>query len=78
MTYHVNMIVCSNPIRTIYFELRSEYTKFRNIKIHYYRSHQMLLVMKSRRIRWEGNVADTKEMRNAYRIHQKPEGKRLL
>jgi hypothetical protein len=38
----------------------------------------MLLVMKSRRSRREGNVADTKEMRNAYRIHQKPEGKRLL
>jgi hypothetical protein len=26
----------------------------------------------------EGNVAETKETRNAYRIHHKPEGNRLL
>jgi len=34
--------------------------------------------MKSRWIRWEGNVADTQETRNAYKICQNPEGKRLL
>jgi hypothetical protein len=72
------MVVCSNPTCTIYFESRSEYSKFSNIELRYYTSHQILLVMKSRRIRWEGNVADTKATRNAYRIRQKPEGKRLL
>jgi hypothetical protein len=72
------MIACSNPICTIYFESRSEYIKFSNIDMSYYTSHHILLVMKSRRIRWEENVADTKEKSNAYRIRQKTEGKRLL
>ena len=80
MTKQVHTLVCSNPTCTIYsyFESRSEYSKFSNIELRYYTSHQILLVMKSRRIRWEGNVADTKETRNVYRIRQKPEGKRLL
>jgi hypothetical protein len=71
------MVVCSNPSCTIYFESRSEYSVFSNIELHYYTGHKILLVMKSR-IRWEGNEAYTQEMRNPYRICQKPEGKRLL
>ena len=75
MINQVNMMVCSNPTCTIYFESRSEYSKFSNIEL---RCHQILLAMKSRRIRWEGNVVDNKETINKYRIRQKPEGKRLL
>jgi hypothetical protein len=73
MINQINMIVC-----TIYFESRSEYSKFSNIDLLYYASHQILLVMKSRRMKWVGNVADTREKRNTYRICQKPEGKRPL
>jgi hypothetical protein len=39
--------------------------------------HQIVTVIKSRRIRWTGHVTDMEDMRNAYKILVgKPEGKR--
>jgi hypothetical protein len=43
-----------------------------------YSKVNIIRVMKSRRIRWAGHVAQVREKRNAYRILGKPEGKRPL
>jgi hypothetical protein len=54
--------------------------KFVNEKLHeLYSSPNIIKMMKSRRMRWAGNVARMGETRNAYRILAgKPEGKRPL
>jgi hypothetical protein len=44
-----------------------------------YSSPNVITMIKSRRMRWAGNVAQIGEKRNAYRILvEKPEGKRPL
>jgi hypothetical protein len=44
-----------------------------------YSSPSIIRIIKSRRMRWAGHVAQTGEKRNAYRILVgKPEGKRPL
>jgi hypothetical protein len=51
-----------------------------NVELHiWFASPNVIRVMKSRRMRWAGNVACMGEMRNAYSILVgKPEGKRRL
>ena len=46
---------------------------------HQYSSHNIVWVIKSRRLRWAGHVAHMGERRGVYRVLVgKPEGKRLL
>jgi hypothetical protein len=48
-------------------------------KLHIEELHNLYPLIKSRRMRWTGNVARLREKRNAYRILVgKPEGKRPL
>jgi hypothetical protein len=43
-----------------------------------YSSPSITRIIKLRRMRWAGHVAQMEENRNAYRLTGKPEGKRLL
>jgi hypothetical protein len=54
--------------------------KLHNEELHnLYSSPNIIRMTKSRRIRWEGHVAQMEEPRNAYRtLMVKPEGKRSL
>jgi hypothetical protein len=44
----------------------------------YYSSPSIIRMIKSRRMRWMGNVARMEEKRNAHRLVGKPEGRRPL
>ena len=61
-------------------EVTGEWRKLHNEELNdLYCSPNIVLVIKSRRMRWAGNVARMKEMRDAYRVLVgKPEGKRPL
>ena len=56
-----------------------EWRKLRNEQLNLYSSSSIVLVIKSRRMRWAGHVARMGEMRGVYRVLVgKPEGKRPL
>jgi hypothetical protein len=57
-----------------------EWRKLHNEELHdLYSSPSIIRIIKSRRMRWAGNVARMGENRNAYRLLvAKPEGKRPL
>jgi hypothetical protein len=61
-------------------EVTGEWRKFHNEELRdLYSSPSIIRVIKSRRMRWAGNVARVGEKRNAYRLLVgKPEGKRPL
>ena len=61
-------------------EVTGEWRKLHNEELNYlYPSPNIIRVIKSRRMRWEGHVARMGERRGAYRILvRKPEGKRPL
>jgi hypothetical protein len=61
-------------------EVTGEWRKLHNEKFHdLYSSPSIITIIKSRRMRWEGHVAQVGEKRNAYRLLVgKPEGKRRL
>jgi hypothetical protein len=71
-------------LRRIFGPKRDEVTggwrKLHNEKLHnLYSSPSIFRMIKSRRMRWAGDVARMEEKRNAYRIFLgKPEGKRPL
>jgi hypothetical protein len=53
--------------------------KLNNEEFHnLYSSPNIVRVIKSRRIRWSGHIARMGEMRNAYNLVGKPDGKRPL
>jgi hypothetical protein len=77
--------VCENRVlRRIFGPKREEVTggwrKLHNKELHnLYSSPSIIIMIKSRRMKWAGNVARMGEKRNAYRILAgKPEGKRPL
>jgi hypothetical protein len=61
-------------------EVTGEWRKLHNEELHnLYASPNIIRMIKSRRMRWEGHVARMGEKRNAYRILVgKPEGRRPL
>jgi hypothetical protein len=61
-------------------EVTGEWRKLHNEELHnLYSSPNIIRMMKSRKMRWAGNVERKGETRNAYRILVgKPEGKRPL
>jgi hypothetical protein len=61
-------------------EVTREWRKLHNEELHdLYSSLTIIRIMKSRRMKWAGNVAAMGENRNAYRLLVgKPEGKRPL
>jgi hypothetical protein len=61
-------------------EMTGEWRKLHNKELRdLYSSPSIIGIIKSRRMRWEGNVARMGEKRNAYRLLVgKPEGKRRL
>jgi hypothetical protein len=61
-------------------DVTGDWRKLHNEEIHNsYSSPNIIRMIKSRRMRWAGNVARMGETRNAYRILVgKPEGKRPL
>jgi hypothetical protein len=61
-------------------EVTGDWRKLHNEKLHdFYSSPSIILMIKSRRMRWAGYVAQMGSKRNAYRILVgKPEGKRPL
>jgi hypothetical protein len=61
-------------------EVTGDWRKLHNEELHnLYSSPNIIRMIKSRRMRWAGNVARMGEMRNGYRILvKKPEGKRPL
>jgi hypothetical protein len=61
-------------------EVTGERTKLHNEETHeLYSSPSIIRIMKSRRTRWAGHVAQMGEKRNAYRLLVgKPEGRRSL
>jgi hypothetical protein len=61
-------------------EVTGDWRKLHNEELHnLYSSPNMIRMIKSRRMRWAGNVARMGEKRNAYRILVgKSEGKRSL
>jgi hypothetical protein len=71
-------------LRRIFGPKRDEVTggwrELHNEELHnWYCSPSIIIIIKSRRIRWTRHVARMGEKRNAYRILVgKPEGKRLL
>jgi hypothetical protein len=71
-------------LRRIFGPKRDEVTggwrKLHNEELHnLYSSPNIIRVIKSRRMRWAGNLARMREKRNPYKILVgKPEGKRLL
>jgi hypothetical protein len=58
-------------------EVTREWRKLHNEELHdLYSSPSIIRIMKSRRMRWAGHVAQMGEKRNAYRLLVgKPEGK---
>jgi hypothetical protein len=61
-------------------EVTGEWRTYRNEELHnLYSSPSIIRIMKSRRMRWAGHVAQMWKQRNAYRLLVgKPEGKRPL
>jgi len=61
-------------------EVTREWRKLHNEELHdLYRSPNIVRVIKSRRMRWDGNVASMGDRRGVYRVLVgKPEGKRPL
>jgi hypothetical protein len=61
-------------------EVTGDWRKLHNEELHnLYSSPNIIRMIKSRRMRWAGNVARMGETRNVYRILvEKPEGKRPL
>jgi hypothetical protein len=61
-------------------EVRGEWSRLHNKELYaLYSSPNIIRVMKSRRLRWEGHVARMGERRGAYRaLVGKPEGRRPL
>jgi hypothetical protein len=61
-------------------EVTGEWRKLHNKELHdLYSSPSIIRIIKSRRMRWEGHVAQMGEKRKAYRLLVgKPEGKRPL
>jgi hypothetical protein len=61
-------------------EVTGEWRKLHNEELRdLYSSPSIIKIIKSRRMRWAGHVAQMGEKRNAYRLFVgKPEGKRLL
>jgi len=61
-------------------EVRGEWRKLHNGEHHdLYRSHNIVRVIKSRRMRWAGHVARMRARRGVYRVLVgKSEGKRPL
>jgi hypothetical protein len=61
-------------------EVTGEWRKLHNEELHYlYSSPNIIITIKSRRMRWAGHVARMGEKRNAHRILVgKPEGRRPL
>jgi hypothetical protein len=61
-------------------EVTGEWRRLHNEKLHaLYFSTNIILVVKSRRLRWAGHAARMGERRGAYRaLAGKPEGRRLL
>ena len=61
-------------------DANGERRKLHNEKLHsLYRSHNIVKVIKSRRLRWAGDVARMEEGRSAFKILTgKSTGKRLL
>jgi hypothetical protein len=56
-----------------------EWRKLHNEELHdLYSSPSVIIIIKSRMMRWAGHVARMGEKRNAYRFVGKPEGKRPL
>jgi hypothetical protein len=56
-----------------------EWRKLHNEELHdLYSSPGIIRIMKARRMRWAGHVARMGEKRNAYRLLEKPEGRRPL
>jgi hypothetical protein len=62
------------------YEVTRDWRKLHNEELHNLYSLPIIIIMiKSRRMRWSGNVARMGEKSNAYRILlEKPEGKRPL
>jgi hypothetical protein len=58
-------------------EVTGDWRKLYNEELHnFYSSPNIIIMIKSRRVRWTGYVARRGEKRNAYRIFVgKPEGK---
>jgi hypothetical protein len=58
-------------------EVMGEWRQMHNEELHdLYSSPSLILIVKSRRMRWAGHVARMREKRNAYRLMVgKPEGK---
>jgi hypothetical protein len=61
-------------------EVTGEWIKLHNEELrNLYSSPSIIRIIKSRRMRWAGNVARMREKRNEYRsLVGKPEGKRRL
>jgi hypothetical protein len=61
-------------------EVTGEWRKLHNEELHdLYSSSSIIRIIKSRKMRWAGHVAQMGEKRNAYRLLVgKPEGKRPL
>jgi hypothetical protein len=59
-------------------EVTADWRKLHNEELHnLYSSSNIIRIIKSRKMRWAGHVAQMGETRNAYRILvEKPEGKR--
>jgi hypothetical protein len=73
----------NSVLRRIFGSKREEdgsWRKLRNDELHsLYSSPNIIRVIKSRRMRWAGHVAHTREGRGAYRVLVgRPEGKRPL
>jgi hypothetical protein len=62
------------------YEVTGEWRKLHNKELHdLYSSPSIIRIIKSRRMRWAGHVAQMGEKRNAYRLLVgKPEGRRPL
>jgi hypothetical protein len=60
-------------------EVTREWRKLHNKELHdLYPLPSIIRIMKSRRMRWSGHVAQMGEKRNVYRLVGKPEEKRPL
>jgi hypothetical protein len=61
-------------------DVTGEWRKLHNEELRdFYSSPSIIRIIKSRRMKWAGNVARMGERRNAYRLLEgKPEGKRPL
>jgi hypothetical protein len=61
-------------------EVTGEWRKLHNKEFHdLYSSPSIIRIIKSRRMRWAGHVAQMREKKNTYRLSVgKPEGKRPL